>query len=174
MIGISPGCSSHELPDADAGALLRDDGDIPPDAKDIAIRRRGDGKVRLAGGSDEEVDIESRPASRARSVVHADEPSSSLPKATPERPSTEPLDAQIEQIDLDLSVMVSEEPTVWQFDRLRADAEELGEDLLLGERGNRDQAGERGQEEESLCEGHLGLESERRPDDSCSHYCGQQ
>jgi uncharacterized protein YraI len=103
-----------------------------PSARDAAFRRveTAESKVRAAGG-DEENDSSSAPVSRADyrspapSTLRPDDAAVGMPAAVSERPSSEPLDAQIEQIDLDLSVMVSEEPTVWHFDRLRARAEEL-------------------------------------------------
>lgn len=109
---------------------------VPPAARKTPPRRAdrdADGDVRLAGGKETETDPESEPvaradyrvASRTKSPARPDEAASSLPSAVSERPSTEPLDAQVEEIDLELSVMVSEEPTVWQFDRLRARAEGL-------------------------------------------------
>ena len=90
--------------------------------------------VRPAGGA-ERSPLTAPPADAAANsplVPHPDSPPASPPHvATQYRPpgpkvlGPEQFREEVEQINLELSVMVAEEPTVWHFDRLQLKAEQL-------------------------------------------------
>jgi hypothetical protein len=109
-----------------------DDEDDLSSLEKAALRpaeKRRNRDVELTAGDDSATDPVSqadyRVASRTQSRPRPNAEQATLPAPARERPSTESIDAQVERLDLDLSVMVSEEPTVWQFDRLRGQAEDL-------------------------------------------------
>ncbi len=115
-LAYAPAAASPLLrPDRAATALPTDDGHSP-----------GSGLGGLGAARPVAAGISDRYGSRAGPATEAqvEEPSLS-PPALPRQLTAHQFEQQLADIDLELSIMVAEEPTVWQFDSLDARARTL-------------------------------------------------